>query len=247
MQRYFLHLAYKGTHYCGWQIQNGQSSVQETIEKALTRLNSNSRVELTGCGRTDTGVHASSYYAHFDLDTSLSSEDLRHKLNAMLPEDIAIFKVTVVEATAHARFSASSRTYQYHIHLQKNPFLADTSWHFNQSLNLVSITEACGIISAHTDFEAFSKVNTEVNHFNCTIKEISWSETADGYVFRITADRFLRNMVRAIVGTLIEVGLGKTTPRDVDQIIRSKNRSNAGKSVPAHGLILTGVTYPFPL
>jgi tRNA pseudouridine38-40 synthase len=247
MFRYFIHLAYKGSRYAGWQVQQGQVSVQETIENALTQLNSNEKVVITGCGRTDTGVHASSYYAHFDSLKELDCAHLRYKLNIMLPEDIAVFAVLPVQPEAHARFHALSRTYEYRIHRSKNPFLAETSWLFGQQLNLEKIEAACQIIASHTDFEAFSKVNTEVNHFNCTIKEINWSGTPDGYLFQITADRFLRNMVRAIVGTLVEVGLGKITPQEVDSIIRSKNRSNAGKSAPAQGLMLTAVSYPFPL
>ena len=245
MQRYFIHLAYKGTNYAGWQSQPGQPSVQATIKEALTKLNSNQEIEITGCGRTDTGVHASSFYAHFDSAKELDTDHYKHKLNVMLPADIAVFEVFPVEADGHARFSAVSRTYEYHIHRSKNPFITETSWHFSPQLNVSKIAEACKIIASHTDFEAFSKVNTQVNHFNCSIKEISWSETPNGYTFRITADRFLRNMFRAIVGTLIDAGLEKITPPEVDAIIRSKNRSNAGKSVPATGLCLVKVEYPF--
>jgi len=243
--RYFIHLAYKGTNYFGWQVQPNHKSVQETIEKALTQMNSNQKVEITGCGRTDTGVHASNYYAHFDSAIIIDCDLTRFKLNLMLPSDIAIKSIFPVKETAHSRHDAISRTYQYQIHSLKDPFLSEFSWQLGQKLNLLKINEACEIIKKHENFESFSKVKTAVNHFNCTIQSISWEETETGYLFTISANRFLRSMVRSIVGTLVEVGLEKITPNDVDLIIRSKNRGSAGKSAPAEGLVLTKIVYPF--
>lgn len=242
--RYFIHLAYKGTRYFGWQIQHGQISVQEEIERALTQLNSNQKIEITGCGRTDTGVHATDYYAHFDSEKELDTAQTRYKLNLMLPADIAIKTIFEVNQNLHARFSAISRSYEYRIHTVKDPFIADTSWYFTVKPDLEKIQEACRIIAAHTDFECFSKVQTDVTNFNCTIHQIDWIQTENGYLLRISANRFLRNMVRAIAGTLLDVGTGKISPEDLHTILASKNRSNAGTSVPAQGLTLTRVDYP---
>ena len=241
--RYFIHLAYLGTNYFGWQKQPNQISVQEVIEKALTQLNSNAKVEITGCGRTDTGVHAKNYYAHFDSIHELDVVVYRHKLNNMLPDDIAVFQVIKVEPTSHARFDATSRTYEYEIILSKNPFKSKTAFVFNQPVNIIEINKACELIKSYTDFECFSKVHTEVNNFNCEIYSIRWEQTADGYLFAISANRFLRNMVRAIVGTLLDIGQEKITLDDLEKILQSKNRSAAGQSVPAHGLSLVQIKY----
>jgi len=246
-QRYFLKLAYKGTRYFGWQIQPNQISIQQEIERALTQLNSNEKIEITGCGRTDTGVHASMYFAHFDTYKKMDPQHLSYKLNLMLPQDIAILEVFEVNADTHARFSATSRSYEYKIHTAKNPFIAETSWFYNVDLDLAKIKEACALLSTHSDFECFSKVHTDVSNFNCTIHYIDWLQTEHGYLFQISANRFLRNMVRAIVGTLLDVGTGKITIEELNEILASKNRSKAGISVPAHGLTLTKITYPASL
>lgn len=244
LQRYFLNLSYKGTHYQGWQIQPNQRTVQGEIEKVLTQLNRNRPVELTGCGRTDTGVHARNYYAHFDSSESFEPGQLRFKMNTMLPPDIAIKQVWLVKEDLHARFSAISRTYEYRINTNKDPFLAETSWHYNLPLDTLKIREACDIIARHTDFECFSKVNTDVSNFHCTIHHIDWQTTNDGHIFIISANRFLRNMVRAVTGTLLDVGTGKILPADLYAILESRNRGMAGTSVPAHGLNLVRIDYP---
>lgn len=242
--RYFIQLAYKGTHYFGWQVQPNQISVQEEIERALTQLNSNQRVEITGCGRTDTGVHASQYYAHFDTTKELDAAQLKYKLNLMLPQDIAILAVFRVHESLHARFSAISRTYEYHLHTAKNPFLSDTSWHYAQVIDMAKIREGCALIEKQTDFECFSKVNTDVANFNCTIQHLSFTQHGNGLILKISANRFLRNMVRAVTGTLLDLGTGKISMTDLQEIVASRDRSKAGVSVPAHGLILTKVDYP---
>ena len=244
-RRYFLHLRYKGTNFFGWQIQPNQPSVQEEIEKALSRLHADRPVKITGCGRTDTGVHATHYYAHFDSDLKISPEDLKYKLNLMLPADIGIMDVIPVSVEAHARFDATARTYHYFIHREKDPFIEDVSWLFKQELDMESMAKACLMLMDHKDFECFSKVNTDVSNFECDIKHAIWIRSDKGLIFSITANRFLRNMVRAIVGTLLDVGLNKMTPEEFARVLKSKNRSEAGQSVPAKGLFLAGVEYPF--
>lgn len=244
MKRYFIHLAYKGTNYCGWQIQSGQNSVQQEIEYALTKLNSNKKIEITGCGRTDTGVHAHDFYAHFDSEIAWDIAQLVYKLNLILPDDIAVFSVCETNSELHARFSAISRSYEYRIHVKKDPFISEISWYQKLNLDVEKINEACRLILAHTNFECFSKVHTDVTNFNCTIHHCEWMKTENGFVFKISANRFLRNMVRAITGTLIEVGNGKISLDDFKKILDSNNRSMAGVSVPAHGLSLVRVVYP---
>ncbi|MBK6526542.1 MAG: tRNA pseudouridine(38-40) synthase TruA [Crocinitomicaceae bacterium] len=242
--RYFIQLAYQGTHYFGWQIQSNHNSVQAEIERALTQLNSNQKIEITGCGRTDTGVHASDYCAHFDLEREIDPQHWKYKLNQMLPNDIAIKNVFVVAPTLHARFDAVSRTYEYRIHTSKDPFVFNSCWVNNLKLDLEKIQQACELMKLHTDFECFSKVHTDVTNFNCQIHKMEWQQTENGYLFRISANRFLRNMVRAVVGTLIEVGTGKISVLEFEEILHSKNRSKAGTSVPANGLTLVKIDYP---
>lgn len=245
MVRYFVKLSYKGTKYFGWQIQPNQTSVQEVIQNVLSQLHKNNRIELVGCGRTDTGVHASEYYAHFDSEEVFDLSQLRYKMNVMLPDDISIHDIFEVKADLHARFSATSRTYEYRMHFFKDPFLSDTSLLFTKQLDLSKMNEACRLLKNYVDFECFSKVNTDVSNFNCTIFSAEFLNTENGIVFKISANRFLRNMVRAITGTMIDIGTGKITLKEFQSIIESKNRSNAGTSVPAHGLTLIGITYPF--
>ncbi|RXM43575.1 tRNA pseudouridine(38-40) synthase TruA [Flavobacterium sp. YO64] len=242
--RYFIQFAYNGTHYHGWQIQPNASSVQETLNKALSVL-LNSRIVLMGAGRTDTGVHAEEMYAHFDYDSDIDSKILVHKLNSYLPKDIAIFNLIKVHDDAHCRFDATKRTYEYHINTVKNPFLQELSWYFNQKLDVALMNEAAKILLQHTDFQCFSKVHTDVNTFDCTIFEAYWKVENNKLIFTISANRFLRNMVRAIVGTLVNIGLHKITLADLENIIASKNREKAGFSVPAHGLYLTKIYYDY--
>lgn len=242
--RYFIKLAYKGTNYFGWQYQPDAISVQETLNKALSTL-LKTNIDILGAGRTDSGVHAKEMFAHFDYKTEIDIEKLVYKLNSFLPKDIAIFDLIKVHDEAHARFDATKRTYEYHIHTKKNAFESDDSWYYSLPLDVAKMNEACKILFEYIDFECFSKTNTDVNTFNCKIFEANWQQNEDKLVFIIAADRFLRNMVRAIVGTMINIGSGKVSLNDFRQIIESKNRSKAGFSVPAHGLYLTKIEYPY--
>lgn len=245
MGRVFIKLAYKGTNFFGWQIQPNQASIQETIESQLTKLNSGTEVKIVGCGRTDTGVHASEYFAHVDLPFDLKPEQLVFKLNNMLPEDIVVFDVIPVKDEAHARFDATSRTYHYFIHQTKDPFINEISWYRKGELNVDLMNQACLKLIDHSDFECFSKVKTDVTNFECDVSNTLWIKSEKGYVFTISSNRFLRNMVRAIVGTMIEIGEGRMTLEQFEAVLASKNRSEAGQSVPAKGLFLATIKYPF--
>lgn len=243
--RYFLHLAYKGTDFHGWQVQPNACSVQGELERALAIILSHP-ISLVGAGRTDTGVHALSYYAHFDLDTNIDNINLLvYKLNSILSKDIVIFSLFPVPSDLHARFSALSRTYEYHIHSYKSPFLQDRSFFVPHFLDVSKMNQAAQILLSYKDFSCFSKSHTQVNNNNCEIYAAYWTETAAGFTFRIQANRFLRNMVRAIVGTLLEVGLGKLKVEEMHNILASKNRGEAGKSVPAKALFLKEIAYDF--
>ncbi|WP_284653193.1 tRNA pseudouridine(38-40) synthase TruA [Flavobacterium terrisoli] len=242
--RYFIELAYKGTNYHGWQYQPDASSVQETLNKALSLL-LKKEIDIVGAGRTDTGVHAKKMYAHFDCETEIDGKILVHKLNSFLPKDIVIFDILKVHDEAHARFDATKRTYEYHIHTFKDAFENEGSWLHQLPLDLDKMNEACQILFKHRDFECFSKTHSDVRTFNCVIFEAHWTRSGNNLVFTISADRFLRNMVRAIVGTIINVGLGKITLVDFEKIIESKDRGQAGFSVPAHGLYLTRIEYEY--
>jgi tRNA pseudouridine38-40 synthase len=242
--RYFIELAYNGTYYHGWQYQPNACSVQETLNKALSTI-LKTPIDIVGAGRTDTGVHAKQMFAHFDCDSEINSSQLVHKLNSFLPKDIVVFNLYLVHDDAHARFDATKRTYEYHIHQQKDAFENETSWYCQHQLNVKKMNEVCAILFEHTDFECFSKVNTDVNTFNCKIHEAHWLQIENKLVFTIAADRFLRNMVRAIVGTMINIGLEKITLADFKKIIASKDRNQAGFSVPAHGLYLTKIEYNY--
>ncbi len=243
--RYFIHLAYNGTRFHGWQIQPNATSVQENLNKAFSVL-LQTEINLMGAGRTDTGVHAREMYAHFDTDNSFDITTLVHKLNSFLPKDIVIYDIIPVHDDAHSRFDATKRTYEYHIHQFKNPFIDELSWYFHQPLDIDLMNQASQLLFNYTDFECFSKVNTDVNTFDCTIFEAYWKRGQnDQLVFTISANRFLRNMVRSIVGTLINLGLHKITLDDFTKIIESKSREKAGFSVPAHGLYLTKIEYDY--
>jgi len=242
--RYFIKFSYNGTNYHGWQSQPNALSVQETLSKALSVV-LNSEINLMGAGRTDTGVHAKEMFAHFDFEKEINTKSSVHKLNSYLPKDISIFDIILVSDTAHARFDAVKRTYEYHINTFKDVFSQDKSWYYHQELDIDLMNEACAILLKHTNFQAFSKVHTEVNTFNCTIFEAYWRKENNTLIFTISADRFLRNMVRAIVGTLIKVGLHKIILDEFNTIIENKNRNEAGFSVPAHGLYLTKIEYNY--
>lgn len=242
--RYFIEFAYNGKNYHGFQTQPNAASVQETLTKAL-RLLIDKSIEIVGAGRTDSGVHAKQMFAHFDCENEVDASYWIPKLNSYLPKDIVIHAIFEVKEETHARFEASARTYEYYIHTFKDAFLNDTSWYCFQELDVDLMNKACKILFEHTDFECFSKVQTEVFTFNCTITEANWKRNENQLIFTIKADRFLRNMVRAIVGTMINIGAGKTSLAEFKEIIESKNRSKAGFSVPAHGLFLVKVDYPF--
>ncbi len=240
--RYFIELSYNGKNYHGWQIQPDVISVQEKINKALSTLYQQ-EIQVVGAGRTDTGVHASQMFAHFDIDKKLKG-DLVFKVNSILPQDIVVYRVFEVDAEKHARFDAVSRSYEYKVWLGRNPFLLDFSWQIHsQNLDIKIMNEAAKLLLEYENFQTFSKVKTEVYTFNCNVTEAFWEQKDNELTFTISANRFLRNMVRAIVGTLVDVGLGKLTVADFRKIIESKNRSNAGLSVPAKGLFLTQIKY----
>lgn len=245
--RYFLELSYKGTAYHGWQVQPNAITVQEVLDKALTTL-LRQKIETLGCGRTDSGVHATQFFAHFDcfdqIDNSGATK-LINSLNSILPFDIAAKRIIQVAANAHARFDAVQRAYEYHIHYDKNPFKRDYSWLFKDELNVGAMNLAARELLNYDDFSCFSKSNTQVFTNNCSISKALWEDHGDGLTFKIAADRFLRNMVRAIVGTLIEIGKEKMPANAIHHILASKNRSMAGTSVPACGLYLTKVEYPY--
>lgn len=240
--RYFIELSYNGKKYHGWQIQPDAISVQEKLNAAISTV-LQEKIEVVGAGRTDTGVHASQMFAHFDIE-SLIEGDVVHKLNSILPNDITVYHVFLVAEEKHARFHAESRSYEYRIWLGRNPFLLDFSWQIHsQKLDLFKMNEAAKVLLDYEDFQTFSKVKTEVYTFNCDVTRAFWTQEGDLLTFHISANRFLRNMVRAIVGTLVDVGLGRISINDFKQIIESKNRSNAGLSVPAKGLFLTQIKY----
>lgn len=242
--RYFISFSYRGTNYHGWQIQPKAISVQEEITKALNTI-FRENLSIVGAGRTDAGVHAKQMYAHFDTDIIFDKKTIIKRLNSFLKEDIVIENILEVPEQAHARFDAISRTYEYCLHQNKNAFYQDTSWYFHQHLNIEMMNQAASILLDYQDFQCFSKSHTDVFTYNCNITEAFWQQRNNQLVFTITANRFLRNMVRAVVGTLIDVGTKKIAPEQMHQIIQSKNRSKAGFSVPAHGLFLTKVIYPY--
>ncbi len=242
-KRYFIQLAYKGTDFFGWQIQPNAITVQQVLGEALQKINRGKPVKLTGCGRTDTGVHASCFFAHVNLAIDLPLDKLTFKLNCMLPESIAVQEIKAVAADLHARFSATARTYHYFIHSVKNPFLAETSWHLKKKLDLDLMNTACQQLFNRKNFKCFSKTISGDSSFECDVMQAEWTATANGYQFTIKANRFLRNMVRAIVGTMVDVGTGKITLDEFNAILNSEDRNKAGTSAPAQGLFLVQIDY----
>lgn len=244
MNRYFIELAYNGSSYHGWQIQPEEPTVQEELNRALSIL-LREEINIVGAGRTDTGVHASFYVAHFDTQKEeIEPEQLAYKLNRITGKGIAISKIYPVSPSMHARFSAQSRTYKYYIDKKKDPFTCDYAWKVYPLPDIKLMNEACHVLYEYTDFTSFSKSHNDVKTNNCKIMEAYWEDTGRQLVFTIKADRFLRNMVRAIVGTLVEIGQGKITSADLRRIIESQNRCNAGSSVPGHALFLHAISYP---
>jgi len=245
--RYFIELAYNGAPFFGWQRQPKQIAIQEILEDAFSML-LKIKIELTGCGRTDTGVHAKQYFAHFNHIDILSDSycgKLKQKLNAFLPKEIVIYRIFKVNEDLHARFSALDRTYKYYVATSKNPFHFQSTYRVFGSINVELMNQAASLLVGNKDFTSFSKLHTDVNNNFCEVKVAHWKQQNDMLVFTITANRFLRNMVRAIVGTLLLVGKGKISVNDFQNIINQKNRCKAGLSVPAHALFLEEVNYGF--
>ncbi|MCF6357208.1 MAG: tRNA pseudouridine(38-40) synthase TruA [Draconibacterium sp.] len=244
LQRYFLQLSYKGTNYHGWQIQPNAISVQEVMENALTII-LRQKIVVVGAGRTDTGVHASFFVLHFDSpDSEIETQKLVHKLNSFLPSDIAVQKIWKVDNELHARFSALYRTYKYFISTKKNPFKTEFAYKYLLPLDISKMNKAAKILFDNKDFTSFGRLHTDVKTNNCKIFLAEWEQENSQLIFTIKADRFLRNMVRAIVGTLLEVGQGKLSVDNFKKIIESKDRGVAGASAPAQGLFLVDIEYP---
>ncbi|KGE14768.1 tRNA pseudouridine(38-40) synthase TruA [Sphingobacterium deserti] len=246
MQRFFLEVVYDGTNYHGWQVQDNAISVQQKLNEALNKI-LRTTVETVGAGRTDTGVHAKQLYLHFDVEEDLIKDEIRflHALNSLLPTDIAAHRLLAVHKDAHARFDAIARSYEYHIHFGKDPFLLNKSWQLRELPDVSKMNDAAKHLLGTKDFGCFSKSNTQVFTNICTITRAEWVFERGQLVFHISADRFLRNMVRAIVGTLLDIGLKNKPAASIVDVINSKDRSKAGTSVPAHGLYLTKVIYPY--
>ncbi|TBN00439.1 tRNA pseudouridine(38-40) synthase TruA [Hyunsoonleella flava] len=241
--RYFIELSYNGTAYHGWQIQPKAITVQEVLEDALSTV-LNEKIAVVGAGRTDAGVHAKQMFAHFDTEATFTETDLVYKLNSFLPFNIAVAAIFKVQPEAHARFDAIRRSYLYRVGFKKNVFAHRNAYLLKQPLDMEAMNAAAKILFEYKDFQCFSKTHTDVKTYYCDIMKAKWFLRDDELHFTITADRFLRNMVRAIVGTMINIGLGKISLDDFRAIIASKDRSEAGYSVPAHGLYLTEVAYP---
>ena len=242
--RYFVYLSFNGKNYHGWQKQPDAISIQEVLERTFSTY-FRSDINVVGAGRTDTGVHASCMVAHFDMENELDDVDeALFRLNSFLPKDIALLDILPVIDEAHARFDAIEREYQYGILLEKDPFRTEVAHQIHQEPDIEQMNEAAKLLLGHQDFQCFSRSNTDVKTYYCDVKEAYWEYEDYFLVFTISADRFLRNMVRAIVGTLLDVGHGKTTIEEFQQIILSKDRTKAGPSAPAQGLFLTKVIYP---
>jgi len=245
--RYFIKISFTGTGYHGWQSQtNADKTVQQFCVKAMEKILRHP-VSLQGAGRTDAGVHAEELYAHFDTpkeDMVINRETWLYKFNSVIPFSIAFNDIIAVKLESHARFDAILRTYKYVITTQKDPFLIDFAYHFPHKLDVKKMNEACRLLKEYKDFSSFKKTHTQNKTDICTIKYAHWEKQDEKLIFTITANRFLRNMVRAIVGTMINVGNGKCTVEDFCRIIENKNRSRAGASVPACGLYLTKIEYP---
>ena len=243
--RYFIKFAFNGSGYHGWQVQDNAATVQQALEKALSLIIGD-EIQVMGAGRTDTGVHARQFYAHFDFNIldRKARRNLINKLNRFFADDIVVYDILPVVADAHARFSALSRTYQYQILKVKDPFLNSFAWYIYGDLDVALMNKGAQLLFDYEDFTSFSKLHTQVKTNNCKVMSALWEEQGPLLIFTITADRFLRNMVRAIVGTLVDLGKHKITLDDFRKIIENKDRSEAGVSVPAKGLFLTGIKYP---
>ena len=247
MTRYFLTLAYKGTHYAGWQRQPNAGSVQETLERALSTI-LRQPIEVTGCGRTDAGVHARYYVAHLDAEGRLPATFLKG-LNSLLPDDIAVFAAQPMPAEAHARYDAFERSYEYHIALQKDPFLTETAWFYPQGhrLELERMQEIAGILMQYEAFFPFCKTHSGVEHYACSNLKARWEQQGTRLIFYISANRFLRGMVRLIVGACIQVGQGKLQVEDIQVALDQQTALKKSRSAPPEGLALVNIKYPYEL
>jgi len=243
--RYFIFISYKGTSYHGWQIQPNSVTVQKILDDALSVVLSE-KISTIGAGRTDTGVHAKVFCAHFDSISPDHStlKNLVFRLNRYLPEDISVNSIKKVLPDANARYSAISRTYKYYISRIKDPFFDNSSWFLHGNIDIAAMNEACGLLFNNSDFTSFSRLHSNTKTNICKIYVAKWVEADNRLVFTIKADRFLRNMVRAIVGTMIEIGFGKMNLKAFEEIILTKDRCRAGKSAPAKGLFLADIEYP---
>jgi len=241
--RYFIQFSYFGTAYHGWQFQPNAITVQEVLEKSLSTI-LKEKISLMAAGRTDAGVHAKQMFAHFETKLISEFDVLTYKLNSLLPTDIAVQSIFEVRSDAHARFDATQRTYEYWITQEKNPFLNEFAYYVRKELDVAAMNKAASLLLGRQNFECFSKVDSDVHTFFCSLNKAVWEWKEDKLVFTISANRFLRNMVRALVGTLLDVGIGKTKIENIEAILESKDRSKAGTSVPAKGLYLTQVLYP---
>ena len=241
--RYFFEITYDGTKYNGWQNQANALGVQQVVEETLSKL-LHEKISIVGSGRTDTGVHCIQQFFHADIQTEMERQEFLQRLNSFLPKDIAIRDILPVKPEAHARYNARERAYEYHITTRKNPLLVGRAFYFFKKCDISLMNEAAALLVGEHDFTSFSKVKTDVNHFVCTIKKAHWIKQGDLMIFSISANRFLRGMVRAIVGTLLDVGSQKISIKEFQSIIKSKDRKKAGMNVPPEGLYLTQVKYP---
>jgi tRNA pseudouridine38-40 synthase len=242
MPRYFLEVSYKGANYSGFQVQENANSIQEEIEKAF-QVYFRRKIELTGSSRTDTGVHALQNFFHFDFDEEILPASL-YNFNAILPGDIVTRNIFVVQPGAHCRFDALSREYSYHIYRQKNPFIEDRAYYYPYTLDIEKLDAAAAIVASYTDFTSFSKRNTQVKTFECRVLKSRWQQEKDCLVYTVQSNRFLRGMVRGLVGTMLQVGRGRTSVDQFEKIIQGLDAANADFSVPGHGLFLMYVHYP---
>jgi len=241
--RYFFEISYNGKNYHGWQVQPNAHSIQETVEKALFTI-LREKIPITASGRTDTGVHCIRQFFHADIEKELDLDKVLLQLNIFLPKDIALRAIVPVTPEANARYDAFERTYEYHITLVKDPLKAGMAYHYFKELDVPTMNKGAALLRGTHDFQCFSKVNTDVNHFICTIKKAKWNQKGTGLVFTITGNRFLRSMVRAIVGTLLDVGTGKISVEELAEILKGKDRKKAGMNAPPEGLYLVDVKYP---
>lgn len=241
--RYFFEISYNGKNYAGWQSQANATGIQAVVEDTLSKM-FRMEIKIVGSGRTDTGVHCEQQFFHCDIEKPFETETLIQKVNSFLPRDIAIQSIRRVKDDASARYDAVERTYHYRITRRKNPFRNELAWHYFKAADVQTMNMAAALLVGEHDFECFSKVKTDVNHFLCDIKKAAWREDGDVLEFTITANRFLRGMVRAVVGTLLDVGTGKTSVKEFHAIIQSRDRKKAGANVPPHGLYLSKVKYP---